>query len=147
MGDGQARFVRRFASQGKQEGNLFGSELAGAAGTRLVVEKAFDGLAQGREILGTFDADQVVESSLPTPPPKADLVAFKTDLEGDRFIVDAGEGQEDDGSALDQSFGQGSRDAEFVEDLLLTLGDHDFGSGTGHSSPILDFRSSSWQYR
>src|SRR5205807_9323013 len=51
-------------------------------------------------------------------------------------IGHASKGEQDEGGALAQSLGDGGRRAQFAEHRLLTFGDHDLGSGTGHGSPL-----------
>src|SRR3954452_3273317 len=146
VGDGQAGLLRLLASQGEQQGELFRAELAGAARTGFVAEECFDGVAEsGRGVVGTFDADQIVKGALPASPPHADLVAFAANPCGDVLIGHAGEGEQDEGGALHQSLGERGGGAHLAEHLVLTFGDHDLGSRTGHGFLLLSFPAASWQ--
>jgi hypothetical protein len=111
---------------------LLGGELARGAGTWGVGQQLPDGLTQGGQIFGAFDADEAVEGGGPARPPDADLMTFQIHYRGDLLVELAGEGQQDEGGALAEEQRLGTRAAEGGEDLLLAFRDDNLGCLAWH---------------
>src|SRR5262249_60773377 len=94
--DRPPRLLRRLAGQRQDLRDLLGRELAGVATARRVGEYVRDGAAEGGVRLGALDLDQFGPGPDPAPPPQADRGRVEVDGGGDRTILLARDGPQDD---------------------------------------------------
>ena len=121
------RILGRLTGDRDDPGDLIGSERARTPGPGVVTQDIFDRRLQGRGTFEALDADQGVEGVSPTPPPDPDAVPLAPEVVGDRSVLPAAEGEQDDLGSLCQPPRAGAGPNPPLEDLLLPLGDDHLG--------------------